>query len=67
MRSNDQRQFALREETMTREQYGLKPEHYQLTWFDAELKKRADARRAEADVNKVEAGKPRRRLVRRSR
>jgi hypothetical protein len=51
--------------TVTREQYGLDPDHYQPTWIDVELRKRAEAREAEAI--KTEADKPRWRLVRRGR
>ena len=55
---SDQRQFASPEDTTTRGAYGI-PEYYAPTWFDAELKKRAEARKGEA--------KPKRRLVRGSR
>jgi hypothetical protein len=53
--------------TVTREQYGLDPDHYQPTWIDVELRKRAEARRADALADKTEADKPRWRLVRRGR
>jgi hypothetical protein len=53
--------------TVTREQYGVDPDHYQPTWFDAELRARTEGRKAAALADKAEAEKPRWRLVRRGR
>ena len=53
---------------MTKAQFDeTQPEHGTPTWFDAELKKRAEARKAAAGVAEDEAEQPKRRLVRRSR
>jgi hypothetical protein len=72
LKSSDQRQFAPQELAITKGQYdATQPEPRTPTWYDIALKERAKARQAaageaRADMDKVEADKPKRRLVRRT-